>query len=95
VTFLGGVLSQMFAARSGLGYVLVQSVSLHDMPRLYGLVLLLTLFAFAVVVLGAAVLAWLLTGDPRWRRIAWTVFKYAVFALLGILLLFAGEALLK
>ena len=48
VTFLGVVLSQMFAARSGLGYVLVQSVSLHDMPRLYGLVLLLTLFAFIV-----------------------------------------------
>ena len=48
VTFLGVVLSQMFAARNGLGYVLVQSVSLHDMPRLYGLVLLLTLFAFAV-----------------------------------------------
>ena len=48
VTFLGVVLSQMFAARSGLGYVLVQSVSLHDMPRLYGLVLLLTVFAFAV-----------------------------------------------
>jgi NitT/TauT family transport system permease protein len=45
---LGVVLSQMFAARSGLGYVLVQSVSLHDMPRLYGLVLLLTLFAFVV-----------------------------------------------
>jgi NitT/TauT family transport system permease protein len=48
VTFLGVVLSQMFAARSGLGYVLVQSVSLHDMPRLYGLVLLLTVFAFVV-----------------------------------------------
>lgn len=48
VTFLGVVLSQMFAARNGLGYVLVQSVSLHDMPRLYGLVLLLTLFAFVV-----------------------------------------------
>ena len=48
VTFLGVVLSQMFAAKSGLGFVLVQSVSLHDMPQLYGLVLLLTLFAFAV-----------------------------------------------
>ena len=46
------------------------------------------------IVLGAAMLAWLLTGDPRWRRIAWLVFKYAVFVLLGILLLFAGEALL-
>jgi hypothetical protein len=42
-----------------------------------------------------AVLAWLLTGDPRWRRIAWVVFKYCVFVLLGILLLFAAEALLE
>jgi NitT/TauT family transport system permease protein len=48
VTFLGVVLSQMFAARSGLGYVLMQSVSLHNMPRIYGLVLLLTLFAFTI-----------------------------------------------
>ncbi len=47
------------------------------------------------LVLGVSVLAWLLTGDPRWRGIAWRVFKYAVFALLAILLLFAGEALLE
>ena len=47
------------------------------------------------VVLGFAVLAWLVTGDPRWRRFAWLVFKYAVFALTAILLLFAGEALLQ
>ena len=46
------------------------------------------------VVLAVSLLAWLLTGDPRWRRTAWQVFKYAVFALAGILLLFAGEALL-
>jgi hypothetical protein len=46
------------------------------------------------IVLGFTVLAWLLTGDPRWRRIAWSVFKYSVFVLLGILILFAGEALL-
>ena len=45
------------------------------------------------VVLAVSLLAWLLTGDPRWRRTAWRVFKYAVFALAGILLLFAGEAL--
>lgn len=45
-------------------------------------------------VLGAVVLAWLLTGDARWRRIAWLVFKYAVYALAVILALFAGEALL-
>ncbi len=48
VTFLGIVLSQMFAAKSGLGFVLIQSVDLHDMPQLYGLVALLTLFAFVV-----------------------------------------------
>jgi heme O synthase-like polyprenyltransferase len=46
------------------------------------------------VVLAISILAWLFTGDPRWRRIAWTVFKYSVFVLLGILVLFAGEALL-
>jgi hypothetical protein len=46
------------------------------------------------IVLGACVLAWLLTGNPRWRRIAWLVFKYAVFAALVLLLLFAAEALL-
>jgi hypothetical protein len=47
------------------------------------------------VVIGFAVAAWLITGDPRWRGIAWLVFRYAAFALLAILLLFAGEALLE
>jgi heme O synthase-like polyprenyltransferase len=46
------------------------------------------------IVLGVSVLAWLFTGDPRWRRIAWQVFKYSVFVVLAILVLFAGEALL-
>jgi cell division protein FtsW (lipid II flippase) len=46
------------------------------------------------IALGAAVLAWLLTADRRWLRIAWLIFKYAVFGLLVVLLLFAGEALL-
>ena len=48
VTFLGVILSQMFAAKSGFGFVLVQSVELHNMPRMYGLVALLTVFAFIV-----------------------------------------------
>jgi hypothetical protein len=48
-----------------------------------------------VVAIAFTTLAWLLTGDPRWKRRAWLVFKYGVFALLGILLLFAGEALLE
>ena len=47
------------------------------------------------IVLGVSVLAWLLTGDPRWRRISWRVFKYAVFGLLAVLILLAGEALLE
>jgi cell division protein FtsW (lipid II flippase) len=46
------------------------------------------------IALAVTMLAWLLTGDPRWRRISWLVFKYAVFALAAILVLFAGEALL-
>jgi hypothetical protein len=48
-----------------------------------------------VIAIAFTVLAWLLTGDPRWKRRAWAVFKYGVFVLLGILLLFAGEALLQ
>ena len=44
--------------------------------------------------LGGTVLAWLLTGDRRWLNIAWTIFRYAVYGLLVVLLLFAGEALL-
>ena len=47
------------------------------------------------VALGFTVLAWLITGDPRWRRLSWQVFKYSVFIIAAILLLFAGEALLQ
>ena len=49
----------------------------------------------AAIAIAIAMLAWLLTGDPRWRRASWLVFKYAVFALAAILVLFAGEALLE
>ena len=52
--------------------------------------------ALAVVIaIALTTLAWLVTGHPRWKRRAWLAFKYGVFALLGILLLFAGEALLQ
>ena len=57
-------------------------------------VLRVAVFGVAIV-LAATTLAWLLTGDTRWRRITWLVFKYAVFALAAILVLFAGEALLE
>ena len=49
----------------------------------------------AAIAIAVTVLAWLLTGEPRWKRIAWQVFKFSVFGLLAILLLFAGEALLS
>jgi len=46
-----------------------------------------------VAILAVTVIAWLVTGDPRWKRRAWQVFRVSVFALLAILLLFAGEAI--
>lgn len=60
------------------------------------MIVVLRLVGLAVAIaLGATVLAWLLTGDRRWLAIAWTLFRYAVFGLLVLLLLFAGEALLR
>lgn len=37
--------------------------------------------------------AWLFTRESRWLRLAWLIFKYAVFGLAFVLLLFAGETL--
>jgi hypothetical protein len=48
----------------------------------------------AAIALAITVIAWLVTGEPRWKRRSWQVFKVSVFGLLGLLLLFAGEALL-
>lgn len=45
--------------------------------------------------IGAAVLAWLFTGERRWLHLALVIFKYAVYALALLMLLFAGEALLR
>jgi len=60
------------------------------------LIVVVRILALAVALaLGASVLAWLITGDRRWLRIAWLIFKYAVFGLALVLLLFAGEALLR
>jgi cell division protein FtsW (lipid II flippase) len=58
------------------------------------LIVVLRVLGLAVALaLGVTVLAWLLTGERRWLRIAWQVFRYAAFGLLVVLLLFAGEAL--
>jgi len=48
----------------------------------------------AVIILAVTVLAWILTGDPRWKSRSWLVFRVSVFGILILLLLFAGEALL-
>jgi hypothetical protein len=45
------------------------------------------------IALAVTVLAWAFTGDRKWLRLAWRIFKYAVFALAFVLVLFAGEAL--
>jgi len=48
----------------------------------------------AAVTLAITVLAWLITREPRWKRLSWQVFKVSVYGLLLVLVLFAGEALL-
>ncbi|HWD23016.1 MAG TPA: hypothetical protein VG591_07795 [Burkholderiales bacterium] len=60
------------------------------------MLVVLRLVGLAVAVaLAVCMLAWVLTGERKWLRIAWVVFKYAVFGLALILVLFAGEALLQ
>lgn len=39
-------------------------------------------------------LLWAMTGERKWLRIAWRLFRYAVFAVALILLLFLAERLL-
>lgn len=48
-----------------------------------------------VVALAFTTLAWLITGEPRWKRLTWQVFKFSVFGLAAVLLLFAGQVLLE
>ena len=48
----------------------------------------------AAIMLALTVLAWLITREPRWKRLSWQVFKVSVYGLLFVLILFAGEALL-
>ena len=47
------------------------------------------------VLLAAAVAAWLLTGERKWLRAAWHIFRISLVALVVVLLLFAAEALLQ
>jgi hypothetical protein len=54
----------------------------------------LRLIGLAVVIaLAFTMVAWLVTRERRWLRLAWLIFKYAAFGSAFLLLLFAAEAL--
>lgn len=55
LTLLGVILGEMFASRAGFGYELVEAITLHDMPRMYGIVATLVVIAFVV---NALLLRW-------------------------------------
>ena len=55
LTLLGVMLGEMFACRAGFGYELVEAITLHDMPRMYGIVAVLVVIAFVV---NALLLRW-------------------------------------
>lgn len=48
LTFLGVILAEMFAARAGAGYELVQAIGLHRVARVFAIALVLVLLALAV-----------------------------------------------
>lgn len=45
LTLIGTILGEMFAAQSGLGYLLMTSIGLHNMPQIMSLTLILSTFA--------------------------------------------------
>ena len=58
------------------------------------MIVALRIIGLAVVIaLAFSVLAWAFTGDRKWLRLAWQIFKYAAYGLAFVLVLFAGEAL--
>lgn len=57
------------------------------------LVVLRIIGVAAAIAIAVTVAAWIITGDRRWLRLAGQIFKYAVFVLVFVLILFAGEAL--
>jgi len=48
----------------------------------------------AAIGLGASVLMYMLSGERKYLRFAWQLFKYSLFVVVLILLLFLGERLL-
>ena len=57
--------------------------------------LLIRIVAIATAVaIGVTVLLWALGGERKWLRLAWRLFRYAVFLVLLVLMLFLAERLL-
>ena len=54
LSLIGTLLGEMFGSQRGLGYLLIQAMSRHDIDRILALTLLLVLFAAAI---GALLLA--------------------------------------
>jgi hypothetical protein len=48
----------------------------------------------AAIGLGVSVLLYMLTGDRKYLRFAWRLFRYSLFVVVLILLLFLAERLL-
>jgi len=48
LTLIGTILGEMFGAQRGLGFLLMQAMSLHEMERIMSLTLLLVVFASSV-----------------------------------------------
>lgn len=47
----------------------------------------------AVIAIGGTLLAWLLTGDPKYRQLAWNIFIGTLLMILMVLLAFVAARL--
>jgi drug/metabolite transporter superfamily protein YnfA len=45
----------------------------------------------ALLAIGGSLLAWMLTGDPKYRQLAWNLFIGALLVILAVLLTFVFE----
>jgi len=58
------------------------------------MLLLRVIGLLAAIGLGVSVLMYMLSGERSYLRFAWQLFKYSLFVVVLILLLFLGERLL-
>jgi hypothetical protein len=58
------------------------------------MLLLRVIGLLAAIGLGVSVLMYMLSGEHKYLRFAWRLFKYSLFVVVLILLLFLGERLL-